>query len=478
MTSPLKVILFAVGGVLGVLALVALVSLLILGANSRKQVQAFASEALGMEVSIGDRPDIGFFPGLHIAMKNVQIRSGGAEVASAAQALLGIELFALLHNEIRMNSLDLRHVKISIERQRDGRFNFETRSGPVATFLPADGGKVSFSDATLLYTDRQSGHALEANACNLDGRHLQLSAKQGASPSTGLSFAATLACGQIKAKDLIATDVKSAIDLKDGILNLKPITMHLFGGQGTGEIRADFSGTLPGYQVGYALSQFQLAELFKTMDRGNLGNGLLDFAANLSMQGRTTDEMVRSVGGDASLRGHDLTLAIGDIDKSYARYESSQSINLVDVGALFFAGPFGLVVTKGYSFARILGDGSGANSHIRTLVSEWSVQRGMAHAKDVAMATQQNRIALKGELDFVNERFKDVTVALIDPQGCPRVQQKIRGTFAKPEVEEPSVVTTLSGSVRELLGKARDLFGGHCEVFYAGSVAAPASSKP
>ena len=33
------------------------------------------------------------------------------------------------------------------------------------------------------------------------------------------------------------------------------------------------------------------------------------------------------------------------------------------------------------------------------------------------MATKENRIALKGGLDFVNRRFKGVTVALIDAQG-------------------------------------------------------------
>lgn len=39
-------------------------------------------------------------------------------------------------------------------------------------------------------------------------------------------------------------------------------------------------------------------------------------------------------------------------------------------------------------------------------------------AQDVAMATKQNRVALKGGLDFVNERFDNVTIALIDARGC------------------------------------------------------------
>jgi hypothetical protein len=65
----------------------------------------------------------------------------------------------------------------------------------------------------------------------------------------------------------------------------------------------------------------------------------MDFCTNLSMKGKTTDEMVRSAGGEASLHAHDLTLEIGDIDKELSHYEFSQSFNLVDVGAFSSPAP-------------------------------------------------------------------------------------------------------------------------------------------
>ena len=89
----------------------------------------------------------------------------------------------------------------------------------------------------------------------------------------------------------------------------------------------------------------------------------------------------------------------------------------MDVAALLLAGPAGLAVTKGYNFASNFQESEG-RSEIRALVSDWKVERGVAQAQDVAMATKQNRVALKGGLDFVNERFVDVTVALIDTKGC------------------------------------------------------------
>jgi AsmA protein len=80
---------------------------------------------------------------------------------------------------------------------------------------------------------------------------------------------------------------------------------------------------------------------------------------------------------------------------------------------------------------------------------------------------------MKGELDLVNDTYDDVTVALVDPQGCPRVEQKIHGSFRKPQVEKPNVVTTITGPARKLLNKGKSLLGAKCTVFYVGAVAAP-----
>ena len=89
------------------------------------------------------------------------------------------------------------------------------------------------------------------------------------------------------------------------------------------------------------------------------------------------------------------------------------------------------------------------------------------------MATNENRIALMGSLDYVNERFNDVTVAVVDGKGCAKVRQKIRGPFRNPEVEKVSVLQTAVGPMLTLFKQAGKVFGGQCEVFYAGSVAPP-----
>jgi uncharacterized protein involved in outer membrane biogenesis len=182
MSKSPRLILLAAGGLVGALILVAVIVLLILGVNAKRQVQTLLSDALEMEVNVGGRLDIGFFPRLHITMENVQIHNRGSEIASAAQVSLRIELFPLLHKEVRMDSVGLTHVRISIERQSDGRFNFETRTELKRTFSPMDVARVSLSDATFLYTAQQSGKVLKAGTCDLNVEHLQLS-KNKARPS-------------------------------------------------------------------------------------------------------------------------------------------------------------------------------------------------------------------------------------------------------------------------------------------------------
>ena len=474
MSRSLKVILFAVGGFVGLLVLVALALLLFVDANAYKpRLEAAASGALGMDVSVGGRLGIGFSPGLHLTLQDVNIRNRGTNLASAKQASLGIDLLPLLQKKIRIGKIALKHPRISIERDRDGKFNFEQPVVAGAVLPALDMARLTLSDAILVYTDKQSGQGFEAGNCNLDLRRLRLSGGERTDLMKRLSFTAQLACGEIRINDFTVSDLKFTANGKHGAFELKPVTMYFLGAQGSGSIQADFLGSVPRYHVRYALPQFRSEEFLKTLSPRKVAEGPMDFSANLSMQGKTVSEMKQTAEGEASLKGENITLDGIDLDRVLSRFESSQNFNLVDVGAFFFAGPFGLAVTKGYDFASIF-QGSEGRSEIRTLVSDWKVERGVAQARDVAMATNQNRIALHGRLDFVNERFDDVTMAIIDAKGCATVRQKISGSFQKPAVEKPNILMSLTGPARKLLKKGRDLFpGGECEVFYAGSVAPP-----
>ena len=146
--------------------------------------------------------------------------------------------------------------------------------------------------------------------------------------------------------------------------------------------------------------------------------------------------MKRSLNGDVSLNGDNLTLSGIDIDALIPKYERSQNFNLVDVGAYFLVGPFGPVLTKSYNFGSLYEESQGGKGNISKLVSIWKVKNGIAGATDVALATKKYRIAMKGGLNFNNDQFDDVTVAVLDKRGCAVYSQKVHGPFRKAEDRE------------------------------------------
>lgn len=474
MSRSRRLLILATIGFIGLFVLIAAASFFLLEAKVGKaRLEATASAALGLEFSIGGALGIGFFPGLLVTLEDVHIRNRGVDVASAQLARVEIGLLPLLRNEVRIGKITLKQPRISVERGRDGRFNFEHAQAAAAAWPLLDWPLVSFSDATLVYADKRSGQRLEAEACRLDAHDLRLAGDEHSNLMRKLGFTAELSCGQILGGGFTVSDLKLSAAAKDGVVDLTTVTARVFGAKGSGSLQADFTQAVPVYHLRYSLPQFPVEAFFKTLSQQKVAAGRMDFSANLSMQGSTEKQMRQSLKGQVSLRGRNLTFLGSDLDQAFSRFESSQSFNLVDVGAFFFVGPLGLVVTKGFSFATVLQESSGT-SEIRTLVSEWKVERGVARAQDVAMATRQNRIALQGGLDFVDNRFDGVTVALIDAKGCAKVRQVIRGSFQNPVVEKPNLLASLAGPALRLLKKGSELLGGGpCEVFYAGSVAAP-----
>jgi uncharacterized protein involved in outer membrane biogenesis len=469
-----RIVVLTVFGVVVLLVLVVAAMVFLVDAKVYKaRLEAATSAALGMEVSVGGRVSMAFFPGVLFTLEDVHMRNRGVDVASAKEASLAIDLLPLLQKEVRVQKIVLKHARISVERGRDGQFNFEQAEAAEGNSSALDWPNVSLSDATLVYADKRFGNEFKAGDCRVDVHRLRLSAGNRSQLMKEISFTAELACAEVRRDGFILSDLKLSADAKNGLLDLKPITARVFGTQGTGSIQGDFSGAVALYHARCSLLQFPIEEFFKTMSMQKLAAGRMDFSANLSLQGKTEKEIRQSAKGQISLRGKALMLSGTDLDREFARFESSQNFNLVDVGAFFFAGPLGLVVTKGVNFASIA-QGAGGSSEIRTLVSDWKVEHGMAQAQDVAMATKENRIALQGGLDFVNNQFNDVTIALIDAKGCAKVRQKIRGSFQDPVVEQPNLLKSLTGPALRLLKKGSDIFlGGQCAVFYAGSVAAP-----
>ncbi len=232
MARSLKIIAFTVSGFVGFFALTTLVLLLFVDVNTHKsQLEADASGALGMDVKVGSRPEIGFLPNMHVTLKDVHILNRGTDIASAREATLGIDVLPLLRKEVRIGSIVLKNPVISVAQERDGRFNFEKPQAARRTLAFPALASLSLSDGTLVYTDIKSGARFVATGCSLVAHRLGAAGENSADLLRNLSFTADVACRAIRRNDLRMSDVKFTADGKNGIIDLRPVTMRVFGAQ-------------------------------------------------------------------------------------------------------------------------------------------------------------------------------------------------------------------------------------------------------
>ena len=279
----------------------------------------------------------------------------------------------------------------------------------------------------------------------------------------------------MKSKDLAVSDVRAKVTAGAGIYEIRPFTMKLFGGVGEGGIRVDLSGEKTALKVSYTLARFRAEDPLAALAGKRYLSGPMTVTPDLSFRGKGADEMTRTLSGSVSLRGEGLALHGMEIDEILSKAEEAQKLNLADVGAFLLAGPLGSAAVKGYRYGGLYRSATReGETRITRLVSDWTVRDGVADARDVAFSTGKNRIALKGKLDFVNKRFVDVTVAVLDEKGCARIRQKISGPFGNPRMDKTSVLQSFAEPILGIFEKARKLIGrSSCEPFYTGTVQQP-----
>jgi AsmA protein len=102
----------------------------------------------------------------------------------------------------------------------------------------------------------------------------------------------------------------------------------------------------------------------------------------------------------------------------------------------------------------------GGQGTITQFNSHWKIKEGVADSSACALATHHNRLALKGNLDLLNERYENVTVALLDDKRCAKFKQSITGPFGSPKVGAVSAVESLAGPISSLYRKAKRFIQG------------------
>jgi uncharacterized protein involved in outer membrane biogenesis len=472
-----KMLLFITTGVITLVVFAGILALLLNIEAFKPQIEAAASTALGMDVRIKGRMGIALFPVCGLSLKDVNVRNRGLEVVTIEKMRIGLKLISLARFEIKISQVGLVRPVFSIVRFKNGMFNFE-KPGPTFWGKLLAVKKISVSQGSLAYTDETSGEKIEVGDLDLSIRNLFSSGTDSSVPFRNISFTGDAKCKILKINNFSLMNLVMRAACEKGILDINPVSMDIFGGTGNGSIHVDVTGPSPHYRVIYTLHQVRIEELLQLYSLKEIPQktieGPINFSADLTAMGKSGDEVKRSLNGNLSLNGENLMLYTIDIDALIMKYERSENFNLLDVGAFFLMGPLGPVLTKSYNFASLYEESQGGKGIIKKLVSVWKVKNGIAEARDVALASKKHRIAMKGKLNFINEQFVDVTVAVLDKRGCTVYSEKVHGPFRKPQIEKESIFKSIAGSVLNPLEDAwKFIQGKECTVFYSGSVAQP-----
>jgi uncharacterized protein involved in outer membrane biogenesis len=266
-------------------------------------------------------------------------------------------------------------------------------------------------------------------------------------------------------------DLEYIIDITDGVFHISTEKARFFAKAGAGDYTVAPFAEVPYYRLIYKVEGFEVTELLAALKTDSVLSGTMDIYMDISLEGRDREELLSSLNGELNLYSGDLLLYGIDLDEVIKKFKRSQNFNLVDLGAVVFAGPAGLALTKGGNYAAMLVTNYGDTSHVTELVSDWVFENGTMILRDVAFSTEESRVAAKGWLDFQKDSL-DISFAVIDKKGCNVIGQDLYGNIKDPEKSKIKLISTLFAPVTNLLEVT---LGIDCEPFYEGRIKHPKS---
>ncbi len=468
--------LMIAGGVVFLIVIAAIVAVLLFDINSYKsQIETAASEATGLDVRIKGEMGLAFFP-FGISAKDIHVANKESEILSLESLKLRAEFIPLLKKQLKVTTCELVKPAITIVKDAEGKYNFESNKKISTIGWPGTASglnELKLSKGALVYLNKRTGEKTELKEFNMATRDLSMAGTSGGIIKN-VSFTGSFDCKEVLRKDLRIENLKGPIKADKGVFSLKPLTMDVFGGKGEGDFTADESPADPAYKLNLKVSKLDFEKLEEFFGTKKVIGGKGDLSASLTVKEQEGRKLMSSLDGTFSLRGDNLVSYTIDLDKVLSAYKTSQQFHLVDLAAYFIVGPLGSAALTGYRYGNLYYETQGGRGAITQFISHWTIKNGEADATDCALATHHNRVALKGKLNLVRERYDKVTVAILDDKGCAIYTQTISGSFGSPQSGTVSAIESLAGPLLDLYRKAkRFVQADKCEVFYHGSVQQP-----
>lgn len=437
----------------------------------RHLMQGVVSRGLGMQVELAGPLRIGLIPSPNVTLHDVRIASRGVDAGIIGEAYVRFRWWPLLRGDPEPVVITVKDPHILIKKGADGTLDLIGDAPP--TKHPRAHGpiEITVTGADVRYEDPKGRNPIEGDGCDVAVHELKSALPDGRRLLVLLTFSgAELSCSTVKAGKFSGTDLKLHAEEKvGGALDLQPITLVAFGTQASGGFRVRLAGDDESYTAALKVPDVQVGQILENYGFKRFADGKVGLSGNLAYQGRSHQDLLRSVSGDILFRGDSVTVYGYDLDKLLKKFERTQQFDLADFLGLFVGNGAGIVATKGVDYAQLLKYRGGV-SHVHVLIAKVKVADGIVSAEDVAASTDTHRVVAKGAVNLLTDDFEHVTLALVDAKGCAIAQDNMEGPIRKPKMQKP-YLRILAGPVRHLVNKADDLFTKKgCPVFYDGEV--------
>ena len=444
-------------------------------ASVKSKIEIAVSEILDMDFKIGGRINLGFFPYLWLAANNISVSLATDKIASANQIKIDPHLLDLWSLKVHVEELDIHSPRLKFDQEAIEKILALTGkesddSHPVESLVI---DSFSISNAKFLYSD--DNMTVDLNEMNFKGGGITMIEDRKmvihdvVSFMNAINFSGDVSAGNITSQAFKLENIKAVVKGEKGLLTADPIETEYFGERAVILSYLNLKENAHHVQIMIEMPELDLEKFQKRLGLKKIIKGMTHLRGKFEARGMGIDALLKDINGNFSIKGQNLTLRGIDIDNALDEFKEMRGYGFNDLTALLTLGPLGVVVSHGYHQLEALEKimASTGDSPIQVLVSDWNVVKGVIAAEDVAFSTQRNRVAVKGSLDMPNEEFKNVTIAIVDSDGCIVNSETVNGPFNNPEVKDAGILE------RTVIRPLKRMFEDECELFYDGSVQHP-----
>lgn len=250
-----------------------------------------------------------------------------------------------------------------------------------------------------------------------------------------------------------------------------------YQGSAAGAVQMDWREQMTALTGKLEAKGVELADLLQALESTQQATGKLDLLASGNSRAHDSQQWLDSAKAELTLDGQSLNISGFDLDRLADKLTEAQQLNLKDIGGVALAGPLGLMLTKGHSYSGMMQGALAGTTLIKELHGHWQLADKQVLFKDVAAATEANRLAVTGHFEIEGQRFGPLNLYLLDEKGCRRFQQQLAGTLAEPEIGAMNFA--LGSVVNPLLSLAKSGAAvlDECKRVYSGVVKHPAAGN-